>query len=352
MGSEGITLTPAQRAAAEDAGGPLVVLAGPGTGQTRTMVHRIAHQIRERGIEPERIVALTFTVKAAGQLRERLAEVIGPVQAERVNAHTIHAFGHKLVRSFGDMIGLPAEFELIDAAQSKRLLKRIVLDIGLFEDSRAEGLSAIAEDLLEAFHCLGNMGVLPERCLKFAEQWANRPARGDGLFDALEQEADAARQKRFADTARAYAVYTRECQAKGWVSFEDFVTLPIRLLTDRAAAVAMCRDNYRAFIVDEFQDCNPGQIELLRLLAPPASQPDLCVVGDDDQAIYRFRGADEQAFKRFAKTWGRHEVFELKENYRSQPELIRVANTIIANADVRFKPDKVIEFPAGKKPTG
>src|SRR5262245_9305455 len=107
MGSDSIQLTPAQRAAAEYAGGPLVVLAGPGTGKTRTMVHRIAHQIRERGIEPERIVALTFTVKAAGQLRERLAAVVGPVQAERINAHTIHAFGHRLVRRFGDLIGVP-----------------------------------------------------------------------------------------------------------------------------------------------------------------------------------------------------------------------------------------------------
>src|SRR5262245_44354054 len=96
--AEEVKLTPAQKEAAEYSGGPLIVLAGPGTGKTRTMVHRIAHQIRERGIEPERIVAMTFTVKAAAQLRERLAEVVGPLEAQRINAHTIHAFGHRLVR--------------------------------------------------------------------------------------------------------------------------------------------------------------------------------------------------------------------------------------------------------------
>jgi DNA helicase-2/ATP-dependent DNA helicase PcrA len=352
MGAESIELTPAQCLAAEYAGGPLVVLAGPGTGKTRTIVHRIAHQIRERGIEPERIVALTFTVKAAGQLRERLAEVVGAVQAERINAHTIHAFGHRLVRRFGDLIGVPAEFELIDDAQEARLLKRIVLENGLFTESRAEGLSAIAADLKEAFHCLGNLGISPGTCMRHAEKWANRPVRGDGLFDALERDADAARQLRFADTALAYDLYMQERLRRGWVCFEDFVTLPIRLLATNKHASDMVRDDYRAFIVDEFQDCNPGQIELLRLLAPPAGQPDLCVVGDDDQAIYRFRGADEQAFQRFAKIWPKHEVLELKENYRSQPELTRVANTIISHAQVRFRPEKVIEFPRGKKATG
>jgi ATP-dependent DNA helicase UvrD/PcrA len=348
MGSEGITLTPAQKAAAEYAGGPLVVLAGPGTGKTRTMVHRIAHQIRERGDEPERIVALTFTVRAAGQLRERLAEVVGPVRAERINAHTIHAFGHRLVRRFGDLVGVPAEIQLIDDAQEIRLLKRIVLENGLFTESRAEGLSAIAAELKEAFHCLGNLGILPGRCTRFAEEWANRSPRGDGLFDALMRDADVARQKRFADTALAYSIYTQERLRRGWVCFEDFVLLPIRLLSERPQAAAICRDDFRVFIVDEFQDCNPGQIELLRLLAPPASQPDLCVVGDDDQAIYRFRGADEQAFQRFAKIWARYQLFELKENYRSQPELIKTTNSIIAHAEVRFKPEKVIEFPGSK----
>jgi DNA helicase-2/ATP-dependent DNA helicase PcrA len=345
------SLTPAQRQAAEYSGGPLVVLAGPGTGKTRTMVHRIVHQIRGRGVEPERIVALTFTVKAANQLRSRLADVIGATQAERINAHTIHAFGHRLVRRFGDLLGIPAELELIDAAQESRLIKRIVLDHGLFAESRGEGLSGIVAELRQAFECLGNMGLLPERCGRFAEEWGGPLGRPSRLCEGGELSAESVRQKRFADTGAAYALYTRERLKRGLVGFEDFVTLPIRLFSESARALAVCRDDYRAFIVDEFQDCNPGQIELLRLLAPPGSGirgPDLCVVGDDDQAIYRFRGADEQAFARFAKVWRGHKVFELSENYRGAPELIRVSNAVIARAQVRYKADKVIKSPEGK----
>jgi DNA helicase-2/ATP-dependent DNA helicase PcrA len=343
-------LTPAQRSAAEYAGSPLIVLAGPGTGKTRTMVHRIAHQTRERSIEPERIVALTFTVKAANQLRERLAEVIGVTQAQRINAHTIHAFGHRLLHRFGDMLGLPARLDPIDPAQSSRLFKKIVLDHGLFSESRAEGLSNLAVEVLAAFDSLANMGLPPRACSDFADAWARR-LEGSSRPDPEQYAAERARLRRFSDTALAYALYTQECHRRGWISFADLVTLPIRLLSERPQVAAICRDDFRAFIVDEFQDCNPAQIELLRLLAPPSSNPDLCVVGDDDQAIYRFRGADEQAFRRFAQVWTVHKVIPLKENYRSQPELIQVANAIITRAQVRFAPDKVIEFPKDKEPS-
>jgi DNA helicase-2/ATP-dependent DNA helicase PcrA len=355
MSEESQSLTDAQREAVEHAGGPLIVLAGPGTGKTRTIVHRIAHQITSRGIEPERIVALTFTIKAAGQLRERLAKVVGATQAERVNAHTIHSFGNKLVQRFADLLGLSSDLQLIDAAQSRRLLKQVVMTNCLFADSRAEGLSSLVGELHTAFDALANLGLLPRACEDFASQWGRRLEGGPGAMKKEEFEAQRARQRRFADTAKAYALYVPECQRRGWFTFGDQITLPIRLLNERPAAAAICRDDYRAFIVDEFQDCNAGQIELLRLLAPPregGGGPDLCVVGDDDQAIYRFRGADERAFQRFTKIWPSPKVVELNENYRSQPELIRIANAIITKAQSRFHAGKVIEFPKSKTATG
>ncbi len=221
------TLTVAQTSAVEHDAGPLIVLAGPGTGKTRTIVHRIAHQIQTRGIEPERIVALTFTVKAANQLRERLAELIGATQAQRINAHTIHGFGHKIVRRFSDLLGLPGQLEQIDAAQSRRLLKRIVLDHGLFADSRGEGLGALADELEGIFDNLGNMALLPKACAQFSDQWARRLETASRATPIPEdQQAQEARQKRFADTALAYGLYIQECHQRGWITFNDLITLP------------------------------------------------------------------------------------------------------------------------------
>jgi DNA helicase-2/ATP-dependent DNA helicase PcrA len=351
MSEDSKPLSEDQRKAAEFAGGPLIVLAGPGTGKTRTIIHRIAHQIQSRGIEPEQIVALTFTIKAAAQMRERLAGLVGAAVAERVNAHTIHSFGARLVRRFGDLLGLPPELELIDAAQSRRLLRQIIMSNGLFADSRAEGLASVVEELETAFEGLSNLGLMPEKCVEFAEQWGRRLQGAAGSKD--EVEAERSRQRRFLDTAKAFALFVPECHSRGWVTFSDYIMLPIRLLSEHTGAAAICRDDFRAFIVDEFQDCNPAQIELLRLMAPPKDVgPDLCVVGDDDQAIYGFRGADERAFERFTKIWPARTVIELKENHRSQPEVIKVGNAVITKAVDRFHPKKVIEFPSGKKPEG
>jgi DNA helicase-2/ATP-dependent DNA helicase PcrA len=351
-------LTPPQQQAVEYDAGPLIVLAGPGTGKTRTIIHRIAHQIQVRGIAPESIVALTFTVKAAAQLRDRLAGLVGSSMAERVNAATIHGFGHRLIRRFGDTLGLPPELELIDAAQSYRLLSQVILDHGLFESSRGQGLRGVVGHLRTIFEGLNHRGLTPKVCSAFTDEWGRRMERGAGLTE-VELDAQRAEQAYFADAVLAFGIYTAERLKRGWITFEDLLNLPLRLLRERPTVLAICRDEYRAFIVDEFQDCNPAQIELLSLLCGDgkaaaerrATQgPDLCVVGDDDQAIYAFRGADEQAFRRFAAIWPPHEVMELDENFRSQPPVIAVGNAVIKRAQVRFRPDKTIAFPESKTP--
>lgn len=343
-------LTTSQVRAVEHTGGPLIVLAGPGTGKTRTIINRVAHQA-DRGVPPETIVALTFTAKAAGQLRERLAQLTTALMAERVNISTIHAFGHRLVRRFSDVLGLPADLQLIDAAQSSRLLKEIVLGHGLFTASRGEGLGSLVHTLDGVFAGVANRGLAAKACVDFAHAWGARLERGPGPgADPLAHEAEKAQHAHFSDAMLALNLFTAERWKRGWVTFDDFLTLPLRLLREHPTAAAICRGDYRAFVVDEFQDCNPAQIELLHLLAPPEGNPDLCVVGDDDQAIYRFRGADEQAFKRFADIWKNYTLITLTENYRSQPPIIAAANAVIEAAQVRFKNDKVIAFPSASTP--
>jgi DNA helicase-2/ATP-dependent DNA helicase PcrA len=325
-------LNPAQHAAVEYAAGPLIVLAGPGTGKTRVIVHRVAHLIGQRGIAPERVVASTFTVKAAEELRARLAELVTPGIAQRVRAGTLHSLGSGIVRRHADQFGLPTRMSLIDAAMSRRVLRGVVEDLSLFRASRAEGLPALCDRLLATFECLCDRAVLPGAALAHAETMV----RGAG------DDASRAAAAVFHDTARAYGVWCARRWEQGRLTFADFVLLPVLGMTRTPALRALLRAECGAFVVDEFQDCNAGQIELIRLLAGEG-QPDLCVVGDDDQAIYAFRGADERAFQRFQRIWPSCRVLELSENYRSVRRVVSLANSVIERAgEARFHPGKRI----------
>lgn len=333
----GHPLNPQQIRAVEHASGPLIVLAGPGTGKTRVIVHRIAHLIRHRGIRPEQVVAATFTVKAAEELRSRLAELVTPAVAQRVRAGTLHSLGAQVVRRHADRLGLPSRMSMIDAAQSRRTLRGVIEDLGLFRASRAEGLAALCDRQLSLFDALADRAVLPAAAVTHAEAMARHAA--DGAARALADD--------FSDAARAYGEYCRRRWERGRLSFADFVLLPVLGMSRDASLRAMLRSEAGAFVVDEFQDCNAGQIELLRLLAGGEGRAeggaDICAVGDDDQAIYAFRGADERAFERFARTWPGTTVLELSENYRSVRAIVGAANSVIVRAgESRFKPDKQI----------
>jgi superfamily I DNA/RNA helicase/RecB family exonuclease len=368
------TLNDEQRAAVVHDSGPLMVLAGPGTGKTRVIAHRIAHLMTARddggrGVDPERIVAVTYTTKAAAQLRERLRELVGP-EADRVHAHTFHGLGFRVLRRFGDEIGVwvPAFGEngggggggvggILDSAQQRRSLREIVVEHGLFAHARAEGLDTVADRLISIAATLSDSGLTPADAARFAAEAAGCVRRGENaLGRTLDAEALAAEQARvaeLAEAASALGLFEKVCRERGWLSFGDLITLPIRVLREGRHAAAILRDEWRHMVVDEFQDVNSAQIELLRLLMPPAGQslsgrsPDLCVVGDDDQSIYAFRGADDLAFERFARTWVGCEQIELAKNYRCAPPIVAVANATIARAEGRFAPEKRIE-PAGR----
>jgi DNA helicase-2/ATP-dependent DNA helicase PcrA len=350
-----------QRRAVEHEDGPLMVLAGPGTGKTRVITHRIARMIVDLGVEPESIVAVTYTVKAAAQLRERLAELVGAA-ADRVNAHTFHGLGYRLVRRFADVVDLPPlsrdehRNDLIDSAQQRRLLRRVILEHGLFPRARARGVEAAVSLVQDYLGVLNDAAVSTERALEFAGEargWLEA-GRGWGGKE-LDAEALAAERERLAEleeAARAVALFQGACRERGWLTFADLIALPIRILGEPGPG-AIVRDGWRHLVVDEFQDVNTAQIELLRRLAPPIGAsgwgPDLCVVGDDDQSIYEFRGADDRAFARFAATWAGAARIDLSANYRSALPIITACNSIIARSDSRFAPDKVITPPEDGK---
>jgi DNA helicase II / ATP-dependent DNA helicase PcrA len=351
-------LRDAQRRAVTFDGKALIVLAGPGTGKTRVIVHRVAHLIRERRVAPERVLACTFSVRAARELRERLAgpssdgapPLLAPQEARKVRAQTMHALGAWIVRRFADRLGLPSRTMMADPAQRRRLIKQIVTRDGLFPHAYAEGIDALAARVERAIDTLGERGILPERALAFAE--AQRAAGATAFRGAPEDDDNVlnARLTEFEHTARAFAASAKLMRERGWLTFSDLMLLPIELLSKDAQAAALVRSEFAHILVDEFQDNNQGQIELLALLsgvkavgggAAGGSQgPSVCVVGDDDQAIYGFRGSDEQAFRRFSRYWPDAEVVQLTENFRSTPTIVRAANSVIERANSRFRPDK------------
>lgn len=340
-----------QQAIAHDSG-PLAVLAGPGTGKTFVIVERIRHMIQTRELPPESILAVSFTVKSAAELRGRLAKVLGAATAERVQSHTFNGYGARLMQRFADVLGLPPRLTMIDAVQRRRLLRDIILTESLFPQSRAEGLDTLIERVEKALEAMANAGKLPAECEKAARAWKKRIVAETAALSEDEATARRLACERFEHEARLYGLFNQRRRRMGLVSYADQIVLPIELLRGHPGPAAIIRSELRAVIVDEFQDCNPGQIELLRLLIGPKVRPDadVCVVGDDDQAIYGFRGGDDRSFQRFDAHWPGATVIPLTENYRSEPPIIRIANEIITRADVRFKPDKVLEFAKNRTP--
>jgi DNA helicase-2/ATP-dependent DNA helicase PcrA len=333
-----------QRAVDHDAG-PLIVLAGPGTGKTRVIIARICRLI-EQGAEPESILAVTFSVKAAVEMRERLAEALGPRTAERVHARTFHSLGRSILARFGDMIGARSDPVLVDSAQRIRLARDLASAHRLFTDSLPRGIDNRLRTALAFVDACRHAARTPGDALTYSET----------LLAAAHDDPARAIARDVVASARFYALYEDACFDRGWVSFENFLTLPLRIVRERPIAAKILQAEIRHLLVDEFQDVNAAQIELLRALAPPRNDagrpPDLCVVGDDDQAIYAFRGAAPDAFVRFAAIYPRHHTIALEHNYRAAHALVEISNATIARADHRFQPDKrlVAATPDGSPP--
>ncbi|HYQ67791.1 UvrD-helicase domain-containing protein [Actinophytocola sp.] len=262
-------LDPDQRAAAGSGPGPLLIIAGPGTGKTRTLTHRIAHLVREREVPPEQCLAITFTRRAAEEMAERLA-VLVPEQAPALTVATFHSLGVRILREQHANVGLSADFGIAD--QTTQLV--------------------IAEEIAGA----EARGLLAAR-------------RGGESDHAVEQYLKALRQRDLVD-------------------FDDLVNLPLALFEADPALAARYRERYRWIWVDEYQDVDDRQYRLLRQLAPPAGN--LTAIGDPDQAIYRFRGADVGFFLRFAEDFPTARTVTLTRNYRSSAHILAAAVSMIA----------------------
>lgn len=275
-----------QREAAAATGAVLIV-AGPGSGKTRTLTHRIAHQVAERGVAPESCLAITFTRRAAAEMRERLTHLL-PDEADRIAIHTFHSLGLSILRANPAAAGLAPGFRVAD---------------------EAERVGALVETLDVSAH------------------------KAERMLRAI------SREKHSGETSQELAVYGRVMAAKGWIDFDDLVSLAVRALEGDAALAAQHRACLRSIAVDEFQDVDAQQYRLLRLLAAPDA--DLCVIGDPDQAIYGFRGADAACFDRFREDYPAARTVRLSRNYRSSGAIVTAAGQVIAAGEARAVADIV-----------
>jgi len=271
-----------QRAAAQIVEGPLLIVAGPGSGKTRTLTHRIAHLIAERGAAAEACLAITFTRRAAAEMRQRLSALLAD-RAEEVPIHTFHSLGLAILREHASAAGLHRGFRVAGEAERIALLAE-TLDLGAPKAERL--LRAISRE-------------------KRTQSWA-----GAGVGEAT-------------------AAYSRALATRNWIDFDDLVALSVRALTADPSLAARYRGRWRWISVDEFQDVDEQQYRLLTLLAPPESN--LCAIGDPNQAIYGFRGADASCFDRFRQDWPAARSVRLARNYRSTGTIVTASTQVIAS---------------------
>ena len=298
-------LNPAQREAVLHREGPLLVLAGAGSGKTRVLTTRITHLIQHHGVAPREILAVTFTNKAAGEMRERIARLLGSEPAG-MWAGTFHAIGARLVRMNAALVGRTPSFTIYDEDDSLAVVKRVMERLRISPKERPP--QAMLASISDAKNAL----VAPEEYASLA----------------LDPHA-----KAVADVYKELEPAMRQANA---VSFDDLLTLPVELLTDHPALLAQLRARFRYLLVDEYQDTNRAQYRLISLLG--GAHGNVAVVGDDDQSIYGWRGADIRNILDFEKDFPAAHVVRLEENYRSTPQILQLANAAIsANTERRGK---------------
>jgi len=292
-------LNEVQRRAVTTTTGPLLVLAGAGSGKTRVITHRIAWLIEHEGVAPWRILAVTFTNKAAAEMRARLEEMIGE-RSRDVAMGTFHSLCVRMLRRDGEAIGLPREFAIYDADDQARVIK------GFLKEDDLPATGSTKPGLI--------LGAISR-------------AKNDGLTpDQMEDQAVTHHERLIAGLARRYAAELKRLEA---LDFDDLLIEGLRLLQEAPAVAERYRTKWQYLHVDEYQDTNRIQYAWIRELA--AGHGNLCVVGDDDQSIYSWRGADIRNILDFERDWPKAEVIALEQNYRSTQSILDAAHGVVSN---------------------
>lgn len=311
------SLNDMQKEAVYQTEGPVLILAGAGSGKTRVLTHRIAYLIEEKGVNPWNILAITFTNKAAGEMRERVDQLVG-FGSESIWVSTFHSACVRILRRFIDRLGYDTNFTIYDTDDQKSLMKEVCrylqIDTKMYKE-RA---------LLSAISSAKNEMISPEEY-------------------RLDAEGDFSRKK----IAEVYAEYEKQLRANNALDFDDLLVKAVQLFQTQPDVLEYYQERFRYIMVDEYQDTNTVQFRLIQILS--SKYRNLCVVGDDDQSIYKFRGANIKNILNFEEEFPDAVVIKLEQNYRSTSTILNAANAVIRNNHGRKDKTLWTENPEGEK---
>ncbi|MBL7883009.1 MAG: UvrD-helicase domain-containing protein, partial [Bacteroidia bacterium] len=315
-------LNPVQRKAVECTEGPVMIIAGAGSGKTRVLTYRIAH-LMEKGVDSFNILSLTFTNKAAREMKERIGKIVGDSEAKNLWMGTFHSVFARILRSEAEKIGYPSNFTIYDTDDSKSLIKTILKEQGLDDKSYKPSsvlarISAAKNNLISAQQYLNNAQIQEE------DRMAVKPKMGI-----------------------IYEQYSKRCFKAGAMDFDDLLFNTNILLRDFPAVLHKYQHKFKYILVDEYQDTNFSQYVIVKQLA--AAFRNICVVGDDAQSIYAFRGANIQNILNFEKDYPELNTFKLEQNYRSTQNIVEAANSVIANNKEQLKKNVFTQNEEGEK---
>ena len=313
-------LNPAQREAVINYEKPSLIIAGAGSGKTRVLTSRIAYMI-EHGVSPFAILALTFTNKAAEQMRERIEGMIG-AKSRYIRMGTFHSVFSRILRENCDRIGFPQAFTIYEPSDSKNLIKTIVKEMQLSDEKYKPNL--LASRISYAKNCLITPGAYIANAAYSAED----------------------RQRQIPQFGEIYAAYCERCKRNGAMDFDDLLLQTNILLRDCPDVLARYQEQFQYILVDEYQDTNYAQYVIIRRLSQTHSR--LCVVGDDAQSIYSFRGAKIENILSFKRDYPEAQVFKLEQNYRSTKTIVNAANSVIVKNSRRMEKNCFSEGAEGR----
>jgi DNA helicase II / ATP-dependent DNA helicase PcrA len=285
--------------------GPLMIVAGAGSGKTKVLTTRIAHLMAYHGVDAFNILALTFTNKAAREMKERVEKVLGNTEARNLYIGTFHSVFARILRSEAPRLGYPSNFTIYDTDDAKGVIKTVLNELNL--DDKIYKPGSVYNRISGAKNALvGPEEYAADYNLQQEDMRSNRPAMG-----------------------QVYLAYAKRCFKNGAMDFDDLLIKFYELLKNFPDALHKYQHKFRYILIDEYQDTNPAQYEIIKLLG--AVHENVCVVGDDAQSIYSFRGATIQNILQFQKDYDDVKVIKLEQNYRSSQNILKVANEIIGN---------------------
>ena len=314
-------LNPAQRAAVESYQSPSLIIAGAGSGKTRVLTTRIAYMLAQ-GVPAYSILALTFTNKSANEMRERIEKMVGP-QSRYICMGTFHSVFSRILRDNAEVLGYPKEYTIYDSSDAKNLVKTIVKDMRLPDDKYKPNV--IASRISMAKNNLITPGAYLQNSIFATED----------------------RRAQMPEFGNIYAEYCRRCKANGSMDFDDLLLQTNILFRDYPDVLAKYQERFQYILVDEYQDTNNAQYIIVRRLAQHHSR--ICVVGDDAQSIYSFRGAKIENILSFQRDYPQAQVFKLEQNYRSTQTIVDAANSVIEHNSKKLKKRCFSEGASGDK---